>query len=222
MPCPQGRTQASYWRDPLLVDCCADSIAYDCIRIASEKPQNCIIFASEHKITQVRSIPPTGDRKISFYPTYAVFTAMAFLPYPVIDLYIRAFVNGSQPYSEHRYFIDLRPNTPGHLWLGFALSPKGTVAGADSRLQRAVSVAENTFRFFQRSIKGSVSGRYPVIPLLGISVRKVVAFPSLLPLCRETPRRVYMRQRVAALSKGASLAPQEIKMLFAVLPAANL
>ena len=129
---------------------------------------------------------------------------MAFLPYPVIDLYIRAFVNGSQPYSEHRYFIDLRPNTPGHLWLGFALSSKGTVAGADSRLQRAVSVAENTFRFFQRSIKGSVSGRYSVIPLLGISVRKAVAFPSLLPLCRKIPRRVYMRQRVAALSKGSS------------------
>lgn len=147
---------------------------------------------------------------------------MAFLPYPVIDLYIRAFVNGSQPYSEHRYFIDLRPNTPGHLWLGFALSPKGTVAGADSRLQRAVSVAENTFRFFQRSIKGSVSGRYPVIPLLRISVRKVVAFPSLLPLCREIPRRVYMRQRVAALSKGASRAPQEIKILLAVLPALSL
>lgn len=95
---------------------------------------------------------------------------MAFLPYPVIDLYIRAFVSGSQPHSGHRYFIDLRPNTPGHLWLGFALSPKGTVAGADSRLQRAVSVVGNTSRFFQRSIKGSVSGRYPVIPLLGISV----------------------------------------------------
>ena len=130
---------------------------------------------------------------------------MAFLPYPVIDLYIRAFVSGSQPHSGHRYFIDLRPNTPGHLWLGFALSPKGTVAGADSRLQRAVSVAGNTSRFFQRSIKGSVSGRYPVIPLLGISVRKAVAFPSLLPLCRKIPRRVYMRQRVAALSKGLKL-----------------
>ena len=145
---------------------------------------------------------------------------MAFLPYPVIDLYIRAFVSGSQPHSGHRYFIDLRPNTPGHLWLGFALSPKGTVAGADSRLQRAVSVVGNTSRFFQRSIKGSVSGRYPVIPLLGISVRKAVAFPSLLPLCRKIPRRVYMRQRVAALSKGAKRAPQLIKMLFAVLPVA--
>lgn len=130
---------------------------------------------------------------------------MAFLPYPVIDLYIRAFVSGSQPHSGHRYFIDLRPNTPGHLWLGFALSPKGTVAGADSRLQRAVSVVGNTSRFFQRSIKGSVSGRYPVIPLLGISVRKAVAFPSLLPLCRKILRKVYMRQRVAALSNGSRL-----------------
>ena len=146
---------------------------------------------------------------------------MAFLPYPVIDLYIRAFVNGSQPYAEHRYFIDPRPNTPGHLWLGFALSPKGTVAGAYSRLQRAVSVTENTFRFFQRSIKGSVSGHYPVIPLLGISVRKAVAFPSLLPLCRRIPRRVYMRQRVAALSKGANLAPQEMRIELRVLPADN-
>lgn len=147
---------------------------------------------------------------------------MAFLPYPVIDLYIRAFVSGSQPHSGHRYFIDLRPNTPGHLWLGFALSSKGTVAGADSRLQRAVSVAGNTSRFFQRSIKGSVSGRYPVIPLLGISVRKAIAFPSLLPLCRKIPRRVCMRQRVAALSNGANLAPQLIRIDFAVFPAASL
>lgn len=147
---------------------------------------------------------------------------MAFLPYPVIDLYIRAFVSGSQPHSGHRYFIDLRPNTPGHLWLGFALSPKGTVAGADSRLQRAVSVVGNTSRFFQRSIKGSVSGRYPVIPLLGISVRKAVAFPSLLPLCRKILRKVYMRQRVAALSNGASLAPHEIRIDLAVLPLASL
>lgn len=68
-------------------------------------------------------------RQILLYPTYAVFTAMAFLPYPVIDLYIRAFVSGSQPHSGHRYFIDLRPNTPGHLWLGFALSPKGDSRG---------------------------------------------------------------------------------------------
>ena len=127
---------------------------------------------------------------------------MAFLPYPVIDLYIRAFVSGSQPHSGHRYFIDLRPNTPGHLWLGFALSPKGTVAGADSRLQRAVSVVGNTSRFFQRSIKGSVSGRYPVIPLLGISVRKsrdFSAFPAAFTSFQaQGPVKVYLQQRVAA------------------------
>ena len=57
-----------------------------------------------------------------------------------------------------------------------------------------------------------------VIPLLGISVRKAVAFPSLLPLCRKILRKVYMRQRVAALSNGADLVPHEISMLFAVLP----
>ncbi len=53
-------------------------------------------------------------------------------------------------------------------------------------------------------IIGSVSGRYPVIPLPGTSVRKAIAFPSLLLLCRKIPRRVYMRQRVAALPKEVS------------------
>ena len=129
---------------------------------------------------------------------------MAFLPYPVIDLYIRAFVNGSQPYSEHRYFIDLRPNTPGHLWLGFALSPKGTVAGADSRLQRAVSVREIALPFLQRSLRGSVSGRYPIIPLLRISVRKsriFSAFPAAFTSFQAlSPVKVYLQQRVAAPS----------------------
>ena len=47
---------------------------------------------------------------------------MTFLPYPVIDLYIRTFVSGYQPHSGHRRFIDPRPNAPGHLWLGFTLS----------------------------------------------------------------------------------------------------
>lgn len=74
-------------------------------------------------------------------------------------------------HTRHRYFIDSRPITPSHLWLGFAL-PIGAVAGAYSRLQRAVSVSENAFRFFQRSIRGSVSRRYPIIPLLVVSVRE--------------------------------------------------
>lgn len=122
---------------------------------------------------------------------------MAFLPYPVIDLYIRAFVSGSQPHSGHRYFIDLRPNTPGHLWLGFALSPKGTVAGADSRLQRAVSVAGNTSRFFQRSIKGSVSGRYPVIPPIELSVHRLI-------LINHAVRRLFTACEQVALAQKSS------------------
>ena len=73
--------------------------------------------------------------------------------------------------------------------------------------------------FFNYLLKFALMGRYPVIPLLGISVRKAIAFPSLLPLCRKIPRRVYMRQRVAALSKGANLAPQEIRIEERVLPA---
>ena len=87
-------------------------------------------------------------------------------------------------HTRHRYFIDSRPITPSHLWLGFAL-PIRAVAGAYSRLQRAVSVSENAFRFFQRSIRGSVSRRYPIIPLLGVSVREFSS-PSFLPLCRRT------------------------------------
>ena len=115
-----------------------------------------------------------------------------------------------------------RPITHGHLWLVFALpSFTSCKAGVSSRLQRAVSVPEIAPRFFQRSIRGSVSGRYPFIPLLGISVRKAVAFPSLLPLCRKILRKVYMRQRVAALSNGASLAPQLIRIERAVLPLAR-
>lgn len=70
-----------------------------------------------------------------------------------------------------------RPITHGHLWLVFALpSFTSCKAGVSSRLQRAVSVAGIAPRFLQRSIRGSVSGRYPFIPLLGVSVRKAVPF----------------------------------------------
>ena len=49
-------------------------------------------------------------------------------------------------------------------------------ASVFSRLQRAVSVWEIALPFFQRSLRGSVSGRYPIIPLLRISVRKKQEF----------------------------------------------
>ena len=56
------------------------------------------------------------------------------------------------------------------------------VADAYSRLQRAVSVPENALCFFQRSIRGSVSRRYPIIPLLEISVRKISLSVTFTPL----------------------------------------
>ena len=91
-----------------------------------------------------------------------------------------------------------RPITHGHLWLVFALpSFTSCKAGVSSRLQRAVSVAGIAPRFLQRSIRGSVSGRYPFIPLLGVSVRKAVPFRHFYLFAGFLPRRVYMRQRVA-------------------------
>ena len=92
-------------------------------------------------------------------------------------------------HTRHRYFIDSRPITPSHLWLGFAL-PIGAVAGAYSRLQRAVSVSENAFRFFQRSIRGSVSRRYPIIPLLVVSVREFSS-PSFYLFAGEPTQSLY-------------------------------
>ncbi len=134
---------------------------------------------------------------ILLYPTHAALAAAAFLTARNLDLYIQDFVSIST-YSPY-VVMNPRPITRGHLWLAFT-PPFFRSRGVSvySRLQRAVSVPEIALRFLQRSIRGSVSGRYPFIPLLEISVRKVMAFPSLLPLCRFFPRRVYMRQRVAA------------------------
>lgn len=98
-----------------------------------------------------------------------------------------------------------RPITRGHLWLAFALpSFTSCKASVFSRLQRAVSVQEIALPFLQRSLRGSVSGRYPIIPLLRISVRKSrifsafsAAFTSFQAL---SPVKVYLQQRVAAPS----------------------
>ena len=60
--------------------------------------------------------------------------------------------------------------------------PYTVVADAFSRLQRAVSVPENALCFLQRSIRGSVSRRYPIIPLLEISVRKISLSVTFTPL----------------------------------------
>ena len=134
---------------------------------------------------------------IVLYPTHAALTAMAFLTTRILDLYIRDFVSVStySPYA----VMNPRPITHGHLWLAFALpSFTSCKAGVYSRLQRAVSVAGIAPRFLQRSIRGSVSGRYSFIPLLGISVRKAVPFRHFYLFAGFLPRRVYMRQRVAS------------------------
>lgn len=75
-------------------------------------------------------------------------------------------------------------------------------ASVFSRLQRAVSVQEIALPFLQRSLRGSVSGRYPFIPLLGIPVRKsrnLSAFPAAFTSFQALgPVKVYLQQRVAA------------------------
>ena len=69
-----------------------------------------------------------------------------------------------------------------------------------SRLQRAVSVSEIALRFFQRSIRGSVSGRYPIIPLLGVSVKENSVFLAAFTFVQATARLKFVCvQRIAAL-----------------------
>ena len=101
--------------------------------------------------------------------------------------------------------MDPRPITHGHLWLAFALpSFTSCKASVFSRLQRAVSVQEIALPFLQRSLRGSVSGRCPIIPLLRISVRKssiFSAFPAAFTSFQAlSPVKVYLQQRVAAPS----------------------
>lgn len=96
------------------------------------------------------------------------FTVMTFLPYHALDSYTRLFVCCFTSYPHHRQFIDLRHiGHTIHLWTAF-----------DNLMFRCLSADFNELRtysvlytaFARRSIKGSVSGRYPIIPLLGISV----------------------------------------------------
>ena len=57
------------------------------------------------------------------YPTYTIFMATAFLPFFLLDPYIRTFVSGCQPHSCHRHFIDPRHiGCTTHLWAAFHIS----------------------------------------------------------------------------------------------------
>lgn len=93
----------------------------------------------------------------------------AFLHISGLDPYIRRFVSASA-HSNHRYFIDPRPigNTI-HLWTAFVLIAQLTVTL--SRLYRASDIAAC------RSIRVGVSGRYSIIPPIGLSVLLVRLCP---------------------------------------------
>jgi hypothetical protein len=148
--------------------------------------------------------------------------AIAFLLYSVLDPYIRTFASGSQPHSNHRYFIDPRPNTLGHLWLDFAFSRCGTVAGADSRLQRAVSVAEILHSVSSNAVSGGAfQGVTPSFHSLEYQLGKSLFSRCFYLVAGLFPRRVYMQQRIATLSNGARRAAQEISIDFVVLPETN-
>ena len=127
----------------------------------------------------------------------------AFLTVRHLGLYIRDFVSistilaicGYEPPAYHS-----RP--PLTRFCPIAVLLLAYKASVFSRLQRAVSVQEIALPFLQRSLRGSVSGRYPVIPLLGISVRKsrdFSAFPAAFTSFQaQGPVKVYLQQRVAA------------------------
>ena len=106
----------------------------------------------------------------------AISRHCTFLCNRLIDPYIRGFVRYYY-HSNHRYFIDLRPvGDTIHLWTAFVMlyfTAMLRSLSADFTELLTVSVSAYTA---SRSIKGSVSRRYPVIPLLGLSVLLFFSF----------------------------------------------
>lgn len=87
----------------------------------------------------------------------------------LIDPYIRKFVR-SLDHSNHRYFIDPRHvGNAIHRWTGFVriYHLRSLSAAFAELLTYSVSRI-----YASRSLRGSVSGRYPLIPLLGLSVHE--------------------------------------------------
>ena len=91
----------------------------------------------------------------------------------LLDPYLRKFVRPSG-HSNHRYFID--PRHVGdtiHLWTafvwGFATPLRPLSAVFAELLTHQVSHI-----YASRSLRESVSGRYPFIPLFGLSVHKTI------------------------------------------------
>ena len=87
----------------------------------------------------------------------------------LIDPYIRKFAR-SLDHSNHRYFIDPRHvGNAIHRWTGFVriYHLRSLSAAFAELLTYSVSCI-----YASRSLRGSVSGRYPLIPLLGLSVHE--------------------------------------------------
>lgn len=85
--------------------------------------------------------------------THTTFVATTFLPFFLLDLYIRVFVSGSQPHPCHENFVDPRPiDRTIHLWTAFHIG-KLPVWAVLSRLQRAVSAWDIALPRLQRSLR---------------------------------------------------------------------
>jgi len=121
--------------------------------------------------------------KQEFYsPTLAPVRDRGISPILPLDPYIRGFVSSSE-HSNHRYFIDPRPNAHSHLWLALRLTLflmlTAERANAVSRLHRAsdlggfppmpVGVLGERFRALPpHSTHRNISSMKPLLRLLSI------------------------------------------------------
>ena len=108
-------------------------------------------------------------------------------------------------HSNHRYFIDTRPigNTI-HLWTAF-----GNFIGKLLRLLSVVVVGLHTISFTETACPPSVSvsGRYPIIPLIKLSVHNHI-FTIV--------RRLFTAYEQVALSQNGSFCCAFFGVVFAI------
>lgn len=112
------------------------------------------------------------------YPTYTIFMATAFLPFFLLDPYIRTFVSGCQPHSCHRHFIDPRPiDRTIHLWTAFHICLTA-LFGRFSADFNVLCQRRILHSFASNVVSGERFRAYPIIPLFRISVRENSVFPA--------------------------------------------
>lgn len=101
----------------------------------------------------------------------AKFGVCTFLCINGLDLLHRVFVRGYFPHTHHRRFIDLRHiGSTIHLWTAFVQAYIFPVYGCS--LPTSPSFLRHSYYTLSasRSIKAGISGRYSIIPPVGISV----------------------------------------------------